>query len=526
MATTGAATSFLTPNFSGMLFNTGNTKTPFSAVIGGKMKRTNHVSFVTGLEYATEGGEQPNISETESLTAPDPTYINRDQKINVTQIFHESVAISYAKQSNMGTLEGVNIAGQKANPPDELDFQIAAKMAKIARDIEYTFIQGRYNAAVADTEVNKTRGMIQAIPAGNAHNLEGEALRVWDIAELMKTIYEKNAPANNLILWVDPVSLFQLNADAEMNGNTIVPATRTVNGISISTLLTPLGEVGVYLGEFLPSGTVMLFNPGVISPVEQPTPEKGNFFLEQLAKTGAGEKYQIFGQIGLDHGMGWYHGKITGISTRFEKPKQGKKIYTTEPLPVAEVLPQLDKVKLSTTVPVVIGTATEELELEYIGTPLPTPTIAKQWQKASSANGMYSDIDGKTEDTYTPVLADANAYIRCKVTASGTAIGTKYSNGRKVYPALDAVTITGDPNEEEDLTANVTYVGTPEKEPTIKYQWSVSENDSDFTDIDGEIGEVFTVPENYEGKYVKVTVTVSGSAYGTETSSSTEIVGK
>ena len=42
---------------------------------------------------------------------------------------------------------------------------------------------------------------------------------------------------------------------------------------------------------------------------------KGNFFLEELAKVGAGVKYQLFGQIGLDHGPEWYAGKITGLST-------------------------------------------------------------------------------------------------------------------------------------------------------------------------------------------------------------------
>lgn len=54
---------------------------------------------------------------------------------------------------------------------------------------------------------------------------------------------------------------------------------------------------------------------------------KGNFFLEQLAKTGAGEKYQLFGQIGLDHGAEWYHGKFTGISTTFEKPAYSRSVY-------------------------------------------------------------------------------------------------------------------------------------------------------------------------------------------------------
>ncbi len=151
-------------------------------------------------------------------------------------------------------------------------------------------------------------------------------------------------------MWVDPVSLFQLNADAEQNGNTIVPASRNINGIAIKTLLTPLGEVGVYLGEFLPEGTVMLWNPAVVAPVEQPHPEKGNFFLEELAKTGAGAKYQIFGQIGLDHGPEWYHGKISNISTLFEKPKPGKIIYTVDPIEVTEVFPEIEDVEVAASI--------------------------------------------------------------------------------------------------------------------------------------------------------------------------------
>jgi len=425
-------TSFGVLNYSGMLFNKGNTRTPFSTIIGSRMKRTNHVDFVTGQEYQTEGGNQPNISENQSLTAPDATYITREQKTNVTQIFHESVYISYAKQSNMGTLSGVNIANQQANPADELDFQIAAKMAKIARDIEYTFINGQYQKAISDDTANKTRGMLNAIET-NVIDLDGKPLRVWDIADLMKLIYEAQGSLNGLVLWVDPVTLFQLNADAEQNGNTIVPASRSVNGISINTLLTPLGEVGVYLGEFLPAGTVMLWNPALVAPVEQPHPEKGNFFLEELAKTGAGSKYQIFGQIGLDHGPEWWHGKIVNISTEFEKPKVGKAIYTIDPIGTVEHLPVLEKVELVGAP--TVGVETDALVLTYNGDPSDTVTLAYQWKIGNSPIGTFTDIDTATSSTYRPGVNDEGKFIKCEVTASGKAKGTALSNAKKVAPA-------------------------------------------------------------------------------------------
>ena len=329
------ATSFGVLNYSGMLFNKGNTRTPLSSIIGGRAKITNHVEFVTGQEYTTGGGSQPAISETASLTAPDASVVTRAQKTNVTQIFQESVGISYAKQSNMGTLSGLNVAGQQANPMNELDFQVAAKMAKINADIEYTFINGTFNKATSDATVNKTRGLVEAVTT-NTKAMSSKPLGLWDIADMVKKIYGANAPTDGLCLWCDAVTLFQINADAVQNGLTVVPAARNINGISLSSVVTPIGVVYLYLGEYLPAGTALLLNLSVLAPVFQPVPGKGNFFLEALAKTGAGEKYQLFGQIGLDHGPEWYHGKFTGIAQSFTAPKYSRSVFiandTTNPV--------------------------------------------------------------------------------------------------------------------------------------------------------------------------------------------------
>lgn len=321
------ATSFGVLNYSGMLFNKGNVKTPLSSIIGSKAKTTNHVEFVTGQEYSSGGnGSQPKITENQSLTAPDASVTTREQKTNVTQIFQESVGISYGKQSNMGTLSGINVANQQANPISELDFQVAAKIQKVNRDIEYTFINGVYHKATSDNDANLTRGLIPAITS-NTMAMNEKPLGLWDIADMVKKIYNANAPTEGLVLWCDAVTLFQINADAVQNGLTIVPAAREINGISLSSVVTPIGVVYLHLGECLPAGTALLLNLDVLAPVYQPVPGKGNFFLEQLAKTGAGEKYQLFGQIGLDHGAEWYHGKFTSISTTFEKPAYSRSVY-------------------------------------------------------------------------------------------------------------------------------------------------------------------------------------------------------
>lgn len=427
------AMSFGVPNYSGMLFNHGNTRTPFSALIGGRQKTTNHVEFAMGQEFTSGGGSQPAISESASLTAPDATVITRSQGTNVTQIFHESVGISYGKMSNMGTLSGLNVANQQANPMNELDFQVAAKMAKIGQDIEYTFLQGVYNKATADTEINKTRGLATAITT-NVIAADGNPLGLWDVAEAMKLIDDNNAPVGGVVLLCDAVTKFQLNADAQQNGLTIVDSGRSINGINISTLVTPLGEIGILICQKLPSGTAIVANVPYISPVHQPTPEKGNFFLEELARTGAGQKYQIFGQVGLDYGVEWIHSKITGIATTFTKPTYSKRVYidggTMGTVSVDAIIESatLDK----TTVQPLDTNKVAVAAINYNIVPGTDPSLTYLWQVRAKTGTTWTDLTGSYTGYNTSELtikaADAEKHYRCKITASGSATGTVYTN--------------------------------------------------------------------------------------------------
>lgn len=356
-----------TPNFSGMLFNKGNTKTPFSTMIGAHRKFTNHTEFVTGQEYETAEGSQPDISEAASLTAPDASVLKRDQKTNVTQIFQESVGISYGKMSNMGTLSGINVAGQQANPVSEEDFQIAAKMAKIGQDIEYTFLNGKYQKSTGDNVPNKSRGLLTAIES-NIVDADGKMLSFMLLCEAMKCIDDSNGDTTNLVVGLDSTGRLQLNADAAANGLTIVSAGRDINGIAVDQVLTPLGTVYLKTLKYLPTGTVALFDPSIMAPVEQIVPKKGNFFLEELAKVGAGTKKQIFGQIGLDHGPEWYSAKITNLSMRTPHDEDMARRY----------------VQVSASVPAELGTLTVQ-----------------------SAAGTAV---GATKLTVTPALTSGNSY--------------------------------------------------------------------------------------------------------------------
>ena len=304
------ATTFTCPNYSGMLYTKSNRATPFLNAIGAAVV-SRSVEFPVNQEYSLGSASQPAITETASLTAPTVATITRSQAYNVCQIFHEAVGTSYAHASNMGYMSGLNRAGQQPDPQDELDWQIAKTMEKIAANINYTFLNGVYNRAANDGQANKTRGIIAAVStnavyAGTAHTLSKAILR-----NLFKSVFNNSGIVDGAILFMDAASKIALTALYEDSTSAfLLPNSRTVGGASIDTLVTDFGTVGVSVDRHMPAETILLANTEVCRPVEMMVPSKGNFFYEELAKTGAGTTGQIFGQIGLDYGPEWFHGVL------------------------------------------------------------------------------------------------------------------------------------------------------------------------------------------------------------------------
>lgn len=313
------ATSFATPNYSGLLFAKGRASTPFSTMIGAKRRIIDRAEFAVGVEYTIGEGEIPNFSELDTLTAPEASIVTRNQNTNVTQIFMDSFAVGDVKTSNMGTLAGLNVANQTANPANELDFQAGIVMQRLAKSIEKTFIQGTYNKATSDSTANKTRGIVSAITT-NVADLDGAAISIWDVADMLVQIRKVGGDTTGLVLWCDSITKFQFSAEAAANNFMVYNNHHNVHGLNITRVETPAGAVDLYEGVYLPEGTAMLVNFSVIAPVEQFVPGKGNFYLQEMAKVGFGTKYSILGQIGLDHGPEWMHGKFINIKTTYDRP--------------------------------------------------------------------------------------------------------------------------------------------------------------------------------------------------------------
>lgn len=312
---TGIGTTFNLPNFAGDLFTASPTQTPFLSMIGGLSggMKTENDEFATGVLYEFPDAAQPAISEQASQTAPEATAIAREQKTNVTQIFHETISLTYAKMANRGKLSGLNTAGVQANPTSELDWQIAQRLKKIARDVEYTFLNGTYAKAGDVSEANKTRGMLELCSTGTTIDAGSAALSLDLLKQLFKAMADAGANFGNMVLFCGSTQKQKITDLYEKQLGYNAAAPRNVGGMNIQKLETDFFEMGICYDPFMGADKILIADVSACAPVFQDVPGKGVLFLEDLARTGAAEKKQIYGEIGLAHGPAFLHGSITGL---------------------------------------------------------------------------------------------------------------------------------------------------------------------------------------------------------------------
>lgn len=316
---TGIGTTWNLPNYAGELFTADPTQTPFLSMIGGLTggKQTDNFEFPTAVMYDFPEAEQPSISEQASATAPAASHIARQQEKNVVQIHQEVIDLTYAKQSNSGRMSGLNTAGQNPNPADEKAWQIQQKLIKIARDVEYSFLNGTYQVATAADVPNKTRGMLELCTsdAGTSIAAAGAELNKDMLDNLFREMAENGAYFGKMVLFCGAYQKQMITKLYAKQFNANMQTVQNVGGMNITEIETDFFKMGICWNRFMPKDAILIADMNHIAPVFQAVPGKGVLFEEELAKVGASDKIQIYGQIGLAHGPAFLHGAITGLAT-------------------------------------------------------------------------------------------------------------------------------------------------------------------------------------------------------------------
>ena len=315
MAVTGLGTTWNLPNYAGELFTADPTQTPLLSMIGGLTggKQTKNFEFPTAVLFDYPDAKQPEITEEASAKAPTASAIARKQESNVIQIHQEVIDLTYFKQSNSGRFSGINGSNQ-TNPIDEKAWQIQQKLIKIARDVEFSFINGKYQKATAANVANKTRGMLELAATVSTVDASSGKLTTNMIKALMLEMADNGAYFNNMVLFAGAKQKQKITDLYEKQLGYNQGAPRNIGGMNITEIETDFCKLGIAWDRFMPDDSILIADVAHIAPMFQEVEGKDVLFEEELAKIGASDRIQIYGQIGLAHGPAFLHGSITNLA--------------------------------------------------------------------------------------------------------------------------------------------------------------------------------------------------------------------
>ena len=384
-------TTYNLPNYTGELISISRGETPLLSAIGGLTGGRQ----ATSTEFEWQTSDLRNAAQNvalEGATAPTATGRVRANVTNVVQVQQSKVATSYSKLAAVGLKSGTN--NDQMNPiTSELDWQVAQELTGMARDIEYSFINGVYQKPSDNSTARKTRGLLAAITT----NLQAKATStITGLSAATDTVTETSTGLSNgdQIIFTDvgasttiqvgriyyvvskSTNAFKVAATSGGTAITIGTATvayrvpwtttlttahvddilqlawdnggisdqetatlivnssqkravsaayasaygkfmetsRTVGGVAVDSIVTDFGTVNVMLDRFMPQDAICVATLGEMAPVFLEVPGKGHFFAEPLAKTGASDDVQLYGEVGLAYGAESHHALVTGLN--------------------------------------------------------------------------------------------------------------------------------------------------------------------------------------------------------------------
>lgn len=396
---TGQGTTFNLPNYVGELFALSRETTPFLSAIGGLSggKSTTAVEF----EWQTYDLRDPSHQRTavEGANAPTAEERVRANVRNVVQIHHESVEVTYTKQATTGQITTPSSAPYRGVPgsnpvTDEMSWQVVQGLKAMARDINFSFINGQFSNPTTNSTARKTRGLVEAITTnasskatsevtglsaatdtitetattladgdkivftdvgastgiypGRVYYVVSKATNTFKVAateggsaitigtatvaylkpwttDLTTTVVEdliqqawdgggvsEQSTAVFLVNSTQRRALSAAYANAYLKADPL-DGSRTIGGVSVDRIKTDFGSFGILLDQSVPRDALIVASLEQIKPVFLSIPGKGFLFEEALAKTGASDKSQLYGEIGLEYGAEKAHGIVRGL---------------------------------------------------------------------------------------------------------------------------------------------------------------------------------------------------------------------
>lgn len=311
----GQGTTFNLPNFVGDLFNITPTDTPLLSAIGGLTggKQADAKLFEWSFYDLRAPADRTRV---EGAAAPAAEERVRASAYNVVEIHQEAVEVSYTKSAavGQGATEATTIGASRNPVTDELGWQVDQALTQMALDIEWSFINQTFQNPATNASARKTRGILAAITT-NVTAGGGAQLTETMVLDTMQNAWANGGLqlGETRTLMVNAALKRRLTAIFITGKGFAQEQERNIAGVSVTRIETDFGVVNVMLNRHMPAGDVAILSLEDLAPVFLLIPGKGFLFVEELAKTGASERRQLYGEVGLEYGNERKHAKISNV---------------------------------------------------------------------------------------------------------------------------------------------------------------------------------------------------------------------
>ena len=280
------------PNYVNELFRADVSQTPLLSMIGGLTggRQTTSSEFPTAVLF-----DYPQSNDREASKAEE------EQEGNVVQRYGEMIDLSYMRVSDEEDENSVE---------DEIAFQMHHRLVNIARNVEHSFINGRYYKDEYGVAGNRTRGLIELTENGTTIDAHGGMLTKRMLDCLYKKMEEAGAYFDNMVMFLPAFQKQVLTDIYAKEFNATWGAREHIGGVACTQIETGKFKMGVVCDRFIPKDTILLVDVAHLTPVFQTIPEKGVIYEEKTSS----DTIEIDTRIGLAHAPAFLHGSITNLS--------------------------------------------------------------------------------------------------------------------------------------------------------------------------------------------------------------------
>jgi hypothetical protein len=320
---TGYASNWNVPNLNGaQILSFSALDYPFLSRLSGVKVAQSH-EFAMSAQYALETFSAAGVPESTSVTAPTPVAYERTNETNYVQTQHAAVSVTYDKLASNNRLRFSEVStsgyAYTGDPlqnaiADELAFQVSRVQEQLYGNLETALMTGTKTQSTSASVAWATGG-IETLVTTNRINASSAQLTKPLLDQLLRTMFAAGSKFKRMVLFANAYQRYKLSEIYSF-----VAPSNTSGGGTVGSIITDYGTVDIVPTRFATTSVLSLMDMSYCSLVKQAVPGKvympdGLYFMEELAKTGASERYQIFGNNGLDIGAEKLHGQIYGLAT-------------------------------------------------------------------------------------------------------------------------------------------------------------------------------------------------------------------